>query len=210
MPAHRKTYDPGGPGGEDVRHPAGRVCLGDGKNSAGRETLERIAAALDTEVTEVICGVPQTPDLRRIKRRWALIGGETAIILTIFIIILYIYAFVGTWRYGLRYQFWNQNYAVTLEELFGAYSLERSAAMRTTVAGIQLSPSHHSTMASLKSDGNFFGFHVYPAEAYHGDLLPDGWDTTSIVTITVTGLAPVYHPAAPLSQSFFLISMIFL
>lgn len=147
MPAHRKTYDPGGPGGEDVRHPAGRVCLGDGKNSAGRETLERIAAALDTEVTEVIYGVPQTPNLRRIKRRWALIGGETAIILTIFIIILYIYAFVGTWRYGLRYQFWNQNYAVTLEELSGAYSLERSAAMRTTVAGIQLSPSHHSTMA---------------------------------------------------------------
>ena len=89
MPAHRKTYDPGGPGGEDVRHPAGRVCLGDGKNSAGRETLERIAAALDTEVTEVIYGVPQTPNLRRIKRRWALIGGETAIILTIFIIILY-------------------------------------------------------------------------------------------------------------------------
>ena len=82
--------------------------------------------------------------------------------------------------------------------------------MRTTVTGIQLSPSHHSTMTSLKSGGNFFGFHVYPAEAYHGDLLPDGWDTTSIVTITVTGLAPVYHPAAPLSQSFFLISMIFL
>ena len=88
------------------------------------DTLERIASALDAEVTEVIYGVSQARDLKRIKRRWALIGGIIVIILAIIYIILNNYGFVGTWRYGLRYQFWNQNYAVTQEELPGAYSLE--------------------------------------------------------------------------------------
>ena len=41
-----------------------------GKSLPDVETLERIAAALDAEVTEVIYGTPQSPNLRRIKRRW--------------------------------------------------------------------------------------------------------------------------------------------
>lgn len=61
------------------------------------ETLEHIAAALDAEVTEVIYGTPQSPNLRRIKRRWALIGGEIAIILDISFIILHIHGFIDTW-----------------------------------------------------------------------------------------------------------------
>lgn len=88
------------------------------------DTLERIASTLDTEVTEVIYGMSQTRDLKRIKHRWAMIGSIAAIILAIIYIILHNYGFIGTWRYGLRYQFWNQNYAVTLEELPSAYSLE--------------------------------------------------------------------------------------
>ena len=61
-----------------------------GKSLPDIETLERIAASLDAEVTEVISGVPQTPDLRRVKRRWALIGSEIVIISAIYFIILYI------------------------------------------------------------------------------------------------------------------------
>ena len=52
------------------------------------DTLEGIASALDAEVTEVIYGVSQARDLKRIKRRWALIGGIIVIILAIIYIIL--------------------------------------------------------------------------------------------------------------------------
>lgn len=245
-----------------------------GKALPDVETLERIAAALDADVTEVIYGTSQSPNLRRVKRRWALIGGSIAIILSIIYIILHNFGFIGTWRYGLRYQFWNQNYAVTLEELPGAYSLEldltdlesnvgkilyeddtgcritvqsleaatgslggytltfqaegicapsggqlvsgcydkridkqsysleRSAAMRTTISGIQLPPSRHSAMSSLKADGNFFGFYVYPVEAYHEDLLPEGRDTTDTVTITVTGLTRLTTQRLPYPSPF--------
>lgn len=46
-----------------------------GKAQPDLETLERIAAALETEVTEVIYGTPQVSNLRQVKRRWAMIGG---------------------------------------------------------------------------------------------------------------------------------------
>ena len=238
------------------------------------DTLERIASTLDTEVTEVIYGMSQTRDLKRIKHRWAMIGSIAAIILAIIYIILHNYGFIGTWRYGLRYQFWNQNYAVTLEELPSAYSLEldltdldsnvgkalyeddsgcritvqsleeatsslsgyaltfqakgictqsggqlvsgcydkridkqsysleRSAAMRTTIHGIQLPHSHYSVMSCLKDSGNFFGFHVFPPEAYHGDLLPEDWENTSTVTITVTSLIRLTTQCLPYLSPF--------
>ena len=44
------------------------------------ETLEQIAEALGVEVTEVIYGISQSQNLRRLKRRWALIGGAFATI----------------------------------------------------------------------------------------------------------------------------------
>ena len=58
------------------------------------DTLEGIASALDAEVTEVIYGVSQARDLKRIKRRWALIGGIIVIILAIIYIILNSYALI--------------------------------------------------------------------------------------------------------------------
>lgn len=229
-----------------------------GKALPDVETLERIAAALDADVTEVIYGVPQSPDLRRVKRRWAMIGGSFAIILAFIYIILHNYGFIGTWRYGLRYQFYNQNYLITTEELPGAYSLEldmtdlksnmgkvlyeddsgcritveslepteyrgdyklifraegvcapsggqlvsgcydkhfdkmgytleRSASMCTTISGTQLPPSYHCLLTSLESDGNSFGFYVYPADAYPTGAVPEEWEAAS-VTVTVTGL----------------------
>ena len=65
-----------------------------GKSLPDIEALERIAASLDAEVTEVIYGVSQARDLKRIKRRWALIGGIIAIILAIIYIILNNYGFI--------------------------------------------------------------------------------------------------------------------
>ena len=59
-----------------------------GKALPDVETLERIAAALVVDVTEVIYGISQSPNLRRLKRRWALIGCGFATILAIILIIL--------------------------------------------------------------------------------------------------------------------------
>lgn len=58
-----------------------------GKALPDVETLECIAAALNADVTEVIYGTPQSPNLRRIKRRWALIGGGFVIIIAVIMII---------------------------------------------------------------------------------------------------------------------------
>lgn len=94
-----------------------------GKAQPDVETLERIAAALGAAVTEVIYGTPP-PNLGCVKRRWALIGGGTATIIAILLLILVKSGAWGTWREGLRYQLWDQSYGVTLEELPGTYELE--------------------------------------------------------------------------------------
>lgn len=88
------------------------------------ETLERIAAALDADVMEVIYGVPQSPDLRRVKRRWALIGGSFVFILAVFIFILAYFDFWGTWRNGLSYQFDDLNYDLAFAEVPGKYQVD--------------------------------------------------------------------------------------
>lgn len=95
-----------------------------GKALPDLETLERIAAALDADVTEVIYGAPQSPDLKSVKRRWAVLGGIFVMIFAAMYFILSSYGFIGTWKYGFRYQFWNLNYTVTQEELPDSYHLE--------------------------------------------------------------------------------------
>lgn len=59
-----------------------------GRAQPDLETLERIAAVLGVEVTEVIYGTPRTQDLRALKCRWAMIGGIFAIIIAVILIIL--------------------------------------------------------------------------------------------------------------------------
>ena len=59
-----------------------------GKAQPDLETLERIAAALETEVTEVIYGTPQVSNLRQVKRRWAMIGGGLILLLTVIYFLL--------------------------------------------------------------------------------------------------------------------------
>ena len=95
-----------------------------GKALPDLETLERIAAALGTEVTEVIYGTVQSLDLRRIRRRWALAGGGLVLLLAVLYFLLVRSGVTGTWKHGLRYQFWNQNYSVATEVLPDSYSVE--------------------------------------------------------------------------------------
>lgn len=95
-----------------------------GKALPDVETLERIAAALDADVTEVIYGVPQAPDLRRVRRRWALIGSSFVIIIALFVIILHGNGMLGTWTGGLQYQLGYPVYRASYEDAAGAYSVE--------------------------------------------------------------------------------------
>ena len=95
-----------------------------GKALPDLETLERIAAALGAEVTEVIYGTAQSLNLRRVKRRWALAGGGLVLLLAVLYFLLVRSGVTGTWKHGLRYQFWNQNYSVATEVLPDSYSVE--------------------------------------------------------------------------------------
>lgn len=58
-----------------------------GRAQPDLETLERIAA-LEADVTEVICGAPQPQALGPLKCRWAMIGGITTIIIVLMLVIL--------------------------------------------------------------------------------------------------------------------------
>ena len=95
-----------------------------GKAQPDLETLERIAAALGAEVTEVIYGSPQTPNLGQLKRRWAIIGSSIAIIIAVILIILLRNGTYGTWRNGLAYQFVDANYAIAYTQVPGSYTVE--------------------------------------------------------------------------------------
>lgn len=95
-----------------------------GKAQPDLETLERIAQALETEVTEVIYGVPQRGNLGPLKRRWALIGGLLATIVAIIVMILIENGAYGTWRYGLAYQLTNADYAIAYEDIPGSWTVE--------------------------------------------------------------------------------------
>ena len=95
-----------------------------GKAQPDLETLERIAAALGAEVTELIYGASQSPNLRKLKRRWTAFGSACATIVAIMLIILLKNGAYGTWRHGLSYQRADTNYRVSYEELPGSYSVE--------------------------------------------------------------------------------------
>ena len=91
-----------------------------GKALPDVETLERIAAALEVDMTEVIYGVHQSQNLRKVKRRWALIGGTIAIALAVSIFMLSYFDFFGTWIGGLSYQFDDLDYGLSFVEIPGA------------------------------------------------------------------------------------------
>lgn len=95
-----------------------------GKAQPDVETLAQIAEALGVEVTEVIYGVPQSQNLRKLKRRWALIGGIFVSIIAVIFIILLENGTIGTLSGGLRYHLYSGNYRVSYEELSGKRTVE--------------------------------------------------------------------------------------
>ena len=95
-----------------------------GKALPDVDTLERIAAALGTDVSEVIYGAKSAPDLAALKREWTRRG----IIWGIWLAILYYFLFFcgvwDSWTDGLSYQFSNRDYRVTEKVLPGSLSAD--------------------------------------------------------------------------------------
>lgn len=95
-----------------------------GRAQPDLETLERIAAALETDVTEVIYGVSRPQALGPLKCRWAMIGGIITIIIVFIFIILFKNGTYGAWRYGLSSQLSSADYALSYNEVPGSWSME--------------------------------------------------------------------------------------
>ena len=88
------------------------------------DTLERVAQALETEVTALIYGPDSSRDLTELKRKWKRSGIQTGIILAV---IYYILFFCGVWDtflYGLDYQLHSDDYQVREEVLPGPFPLD--------------------------------------------------------------------------------------
>ena len=95
-----------------------------GKALPDVETLERIAAALGTDVTEVIYGAKSAPDLAALKREWTQRGIGWGLWLAILYYVLFCCGVWGSWTRGLAYQFSNKDYRVVEEVLPGSWSID--------------------------------------------------------------------------------------
>ena len=95
-----------------------------GKALPDVETLERIAAALGTDVTEVIYGAKSAPDLAALKREWTQRGIGWGLWLAIIYYLLFCCGVWGSWTRGLSYQFSNKDYRVMEEVLPGSWSID--------------------------------------------------------------------------------------
>ena len=95
-----------------------------GKALPDLDALERIAAALDVDMTEVIYGAPRSPNLLEVKRRWAAVGGGIVIILAVLLSLLAYFDFFGSWANGLSYQFDDLDYRLSFTEVPGTYSVD--------------------------------------------------------------------------------------
>lgn len=163
-----------------------------GRAQPDLETLERIAAALETEVTEVIYGSPQTPNLGQLKRRWAMIGGSIAIIIAIILIILFKNGAYGTWRKGLAYQFADANYAIAYDQIPGSYTVELDLTDLERNAGKVLYEDESGCRILVDSvDENEPGeyrvwFRAYGVYARHGGTLVSGCQSLPVEKTTWT------------------------
>ena len=129
--------------------------------------LEKIAAALECEVTEVIYGVPAGgADIRRQRKKWLAVGAAIAVALsfTVSVIIgaLSYCGYFGTKKYGLPYQYWDQKYAVSIEELPGSWSMQldltdpdsnRGKVLYEDDAGCRITVSNVSVPHTEEYDG---------------------------------------------------------
>lgn len=95
-----------------------------GKALPDVEMLERIAAALGSDVTEVIYRAKSAPDLTALKRKWVRQGIGWGLWLAIGYYILFCCGVWGSWTQGLSYQFSARNYRVEEEVLPGSWSVD--------------------------------------------------------------------------------------
>ena len=95
-----------------------------GKALPDVEMLERIAAALDADVTEVIYGAKSAPDLAALKREWTQRGIGWGLWLAILYYVLFCCGVWGSWTQGLSYQLSTRNYRVEEEALPGSWSVD--------------------------------------------------------------------------------------
>lgn len=95
-----------------------------GKAQPDLETLERIAVVLDVEVTELIYGTPQSPNLRELKQKWAVIGGALVSAIAVMLFSLGYFDYLGTWSGGFSYQYDDLDYTLSFSELPGTYSVD--------------------------------------------------------------------------------------
>lgn len=97
------------------------------KSQPDVETLEKIAAALDTDLMELIYGVRPTEGERRLRRKWIRICAALCCALLVLFggyVLLKNNGALGTWNGGLAYQFWNANYSLAYGEIQGSYAVE--------------------------------------------------------------------------------------
>ena len=98
-----------------------------GRSQPDLTTLQSIAQALEGDILELIYGAPPPQEGRKLRRRWMLLTALLCAMVAAAALLLFrldANGTLGTWRYGLVYQFWSQNYGVSQEALPGQWSLE--------------------------------------------------------------------------------------
>ena len=88
------------------------------------EMLERIAAAMEVEPTELIYGPHSGQNLRALKKKWMRNGVYLGIFLAAAYYLLFFCGFWDTWFHGLSYQFGDEAYTIETEEIPGTWTLE--------------------------------------------------------------------------------------
>lgn len=157
-----------------------------GKAQPDLETLERIAAALGVEVTELIYGAPRSPNLRKLKQEWAVIGGGCVLVLAVIVLILLKNGTYGTWRHGLAFQLSDSNYQIAFTEVSGDYSVELDLTDLDRNAGKVLYQEESGCRILVDSvDENEPGeyrvwFRAYGVSARTGGTLVSGCQSTPV------------------------------
>lgn len=157
-----------------------------GKALPDVEMLERIAAALGSDVTEVIYGAKSAPDLTALKRKWVRQGIGWGLWLAIGYYILFCCGVWGSWTQGLSYQFsapWRGTLVTGcmngyLDSRY--YRTDKTAGLTITVKGEQRTAGLIGNSVLDRDDVNF-GYTLFSGTG-DPEELPEN------VTLTLTGL----------------------
>lgn len=163
-----------------------------GRAQPDLETLERIAAALGAEVTEVIYGASRPQALGPLKCRWAMIGGIITIIIVFIFIILFKNGTYGAWRYGLSSQLSSADYALSYSEVPGSWSVELDLVDLNSNAGKILYEDESGCRILLDAVDEYEGayrvwFRSYGVCGWKGGTLVSGCQLTPAETASGQG-----------------------